>query len=107
MRSSSSVLASPLNGFIYPQILTRCRGGSKTQGGGGSQRSGGKAEEERRMNERIALEEERSEKERWLVEEQIRHVQEELKMRMKAEQKRFQEKRYKRMKDANSIVKWT
>ncbi|GFY60951.1 hypothetical protein TNIN_306171 [Trichonephila inaurata madagascariensis] len=44
-------------------------------------------EEERRMNEIIALEEEtRLEKERWLVEEQMRHVQEEHKMRMKAEE---------------------
>ncbi|GFY40522.1 splicing factor 3B subunit [Trichonephila inaurata madagascariensis] len=41
-------------------------------------------EEERRMKEGIALEEEmRVKKERWLVEEQIRHVQEEHKMRMK------------------------
>ncbi|GFX47501.1 hypothetical protein TNCV_618601 [Trichonephila clavipes] len=51
-------------------------------------------EEERRMNERIALEEEMIlKKERWLVEEQIRHVQVEHKMRMK-EQKCLPEGRY-------------
>ncbi|GFY78027.1 CCHC-type domain-containing protein [Trichonephila inaurata madagascariensis] len=45
-------------------------------------------EEERRMNERIALEEEmRLKKERWLVEEQIQHVQKEHKMRMTEEQR--------------------
>ncbi|GFY09026.1 hypothetical protein TNCV_4662171 [Trichonephila clavipes] len=47
------------------------------------------------MNERIALEEEmRLKKERWLVKEQMRHVQEEYKMRMKEEQKCFLEERY-------------
>ncbi|GFY00960.1 hypothetical protein TNCV_1363661 [Trichonephila clavipes] len=47
------------------------------------------------MNERIGLEEEmRSEKEKWLGKEQMQHVQEEHKMRMKAEeQKRLQEER--------------
>ncbi|GFY74335.1 retrovirus-related Pol polyprotein from transposon opus [Trichonephila inaurata madagascariensis] len=51
-------------------------------------------EERRRMNERVALEEEmRLKKERWLVEEQIRHVQEEHKMRMKEEQKCLPEER--------------
>ncbi|GFY45589.1 hypothetical protein TNIN_106241 [Trichonephila inaurata madagascariensis] len=49
-------------------------------------------EEERRMNERVALEEEmRLKKERSLVEEQIRHVQDERKTIMKAEQKCLQE----------------
>ncbi|GFV21541.1 hypothetical protein TNCV_5121281 [Trichonephila clavipes] len=44
------------------------------------------------MNERIALEEEmRLKKERRLVEEQMRHVQEEHKMSIKAEQKCLQE----------------
>ncbi|GFY30499.1 hypothetical protein TNCV_3522621 [Trichonephila clavipes] len=44
------------------------------------------------MNERIALEEEmRLKKERWLVDEQTRHVQEERKTSMKAEQKCLQE----------------
>ncbi|GFY50011.1 hypothetical protein TNIN_82271 [Trichonephila inaurata madagascariensis] len=53
---------------------------------------GRKMEEERRMNERIALEEEmRLKKERWLVEEQMRYVQEEHKMSIKAEQKCLQE----------------
>ncbi|GFV79858.1 hypothetical protein TNCV_1726831 [Trichonephila clavipes] len=52
-------------------------------------------EEERRMNGRIALEEEmRMKKERWLVEEQIRHVHEEHKMRMIEEQKFLPEERY-------------
>ncbi|GFV84815.1 hypothetical protein TNCV_4297971 [Trichonephila clavipes] len=61
-------------------------------------------EEERRMNERIALEEEmRLEKERWLVEEQIRHVQEEHKMRMKEEQKCLPEERCKKT-DGEAIV---
>ncbi|GFX56288.1 uncharacterized protein TNCV_2242221 [Trichonephila clavipes] len=44
-------------------------------------------EEEGRMNERIALDGEmRLKKERWLVEEQMRHVQEERKTSMKEEQ---------------------
>ncbi|GFU73153.1 hypothetical protein TNCV_1267931 [Trichonephila clavipes] len=52
-----------------------------------------KMEEERRMNERIALEGEmRLKKERLLVEEQMRHIQEECKMTMKEEQKCFLEK---------------
>ncbi|GFY53132.1 hypothetical protein TNIN_187281 [Trichonephila inaurata madagascariensis] len=56
------------------------------------------------MNKRIALEEEVIlKKERWLVEEQMRHVQEEHKMRMK-EQKRFQEERCKRMDEQNHLL---
>ncbi|GFY75913.1 putative splicing factor 3b subunit 2 [Trichonephila inaurata madagascariensis] len=52
-----------------------------------------KMEEAKRMNEKIALEEEEMslKKERWLAEQQMQRVQEEHKMRMKAEQKRFQE----------------
>ncbi|GFW58397.1 hypothetical protein TNCV_2635671 [Trichonephila clavipes] len=62
-------------------------------------------EEERRMNERIILKEEmRLKKERWLVEEQMLHVQEEYKMRMKAEQKRFQEERCKIMDEQNQLL---
>ncbi|GFY40556.1 hypothetical protein TNIN_427941 [Trichonephila inaurata madagascariensis] len=50
---------------------------------------GRKMEEERKMNERIALEEEmRLKKERWLVEEQTRHVQQEHKMNIKAEEQK-------------------
>ncbi|GFY48421.1 hypothetical protein TNIN_68321 [Trichonephila inaurata madagascariensis] len=46
-------------------------------------------EKERRMNERIAMEEEmRLKKERWLVEEQMRHVQEERKTSLKAEEQK-------------------
>ncbi|GFW66649.1 hypothetical protein TNCV_1370821 [Trichonephila clavipes] len=55
--------------------------------------------EERRTNEIIALEEEMIlKKERWLVEEQIRHVQEEHKMRMIEEQKCLPEERCKKAK---------
>ncbi|GFY57146.1 hypothetical protein TNIN_425471 [Trichonephila inaurata madagascariensis] len=51
---------------------------------------GRKMEEERRMNERIALEEEmRLKTERWLVEEQMRHVQEEHKTSLKDEEQKF------------------
>ncbi|GFV05580.1 hypothetical protein TNCV_227911 [Trichonephila clavipes] len=56
-----------------------------------------KKAEDGRMNETIALEEEmRLKKERWLVEEHIRHVQEEHKMRMKEEQKCLPEERCKK-----------
>ncbi|GFW38776.1 hypothetical protein TNCV_3881431 [Trichonephila clavipes] len=56
------------------------------------------------MNETIALEEEmRLEKERWIVEEQMRHVQEH-KGRMKAEQKHFQEERCKKMDKQNQLL---
>ncbi|GFV43068.1 hypothetical protein TNCV_1458971 [Trichonephila clavipes] len=52
-------------------------------------------EEERRLNEIIAFEEEmRLKKETWLVEEQIRHVQEEHKMKMKQKQKCLPGERY-------------
>ncbi|GFY62589.1 hypothetical protein TNIN_128201 [Trichonephila inaurata madagascariensis] len=63
-------------------------------------------EDERRINERIALEEDtRLEKERWLVEEQMRHVQEEHKMGMKAEQqKRLQEERCKMMEEQKQFL---
>ncbi|GFT14186.1 hypothetical protein TNCV_2677271 [Trichonephila clavipes] len=51
---------------------------------------GRKLEEERRMNEIIALEEEmRLKNERWLVEEQMRHVQEEHKTSMKEQKCSF------------------
>ncbi|GFV06003.1 hypothetical protein TNCV_3142941 [Trichonephila clavipes] len=58
------------------------------------------------MNERIALEEEmRLKKERWLVEEQMRHVLEENKMRIKAEeQKCLPEERCKRMDEKNQLL---
>ncbi|GFQ89761.1 hypothetical protein TNCT_542601 [Trichonephila clavata] len=58
------------------------------------------------MNERIALEEEtRLEKERWLVQEQMKQV-EEHKMRMKAEkQKCLQEERCKRMEEQKQFLK--
>ncbi|GFU71967.1 uncharacterized protein TNCV_2999501 [Trichonephila clavipes] len=67
---------------------------------------GWKMEEERRMNERIALEEEmKLKKERWLVEEQMRHVQEEHKMSIKAEeQKCLPEERGKRMDEQNQLL---
>ncbi|GFW37279.1 uncharacterized protein TNCV_2632631 [Trichonephila clavipes] len=55
--------------------------------------SGGRAEDGRRMNERIALEGEmRLKKERWLVEEQMRHIQEKRKTSME-EQKCLPEER--------------
>ncbi|GFU73195.1 transposable element Tcb2 transposase [Trichonephila clavipes] len=64
-----------------------------------------KMEEERRMNERIALEGEmRLKKERLLVEEQMRHIQEECKMTMKEEQKCLLEKRCKRMNEQNQLL---
>ncbi|GFW14393.1 hypothetical protein TNCV_3328061 [Trichonephila clavipes] len=53
------------------------------------QSSGGRPEDGRRINERIALEEEmRLEKERRLVEDQMRHVQEEHKMSIKTEEQK-------------------
>ncbi|GFW91298.1 uncharacterized protein TNCV_737131 [Trichonephila clavipes] len=61
--------------------------------------------EERRMDERIALEKEmRLKKERWLVEEQIRHVQEEHKMGMKEEQKCLPEERCKKKSNEKVFV---
>ncbi|GFS30606.1 hypothetical protein TNIN_430541 [Trichonephila inaurata madagascariensis] len=58
------------------------------------------------MSERIALEEEmRLKKERWLVEEQMPHVQEEHIMSMKAEeQKCLQEERCKKMNEQNHLL---
>ncbi|GFQ81946.1 hypothetical protein TNCT_643491 [Trichonephila clavata] len=57
------------------------------------------SQEERKMNERIALWKTRLEKERWLVQEQMKQAQEH-KMRMKAEkQKHLQEERCKRMEE--------
>ncbi|GFW09067.1 uncharacterized protein TNCV_3081591 [Trichonephila clavipes] len=54
----------------------------------------GRKMEEGRMNERIALEGEmRLKKERWLVEEQMRHIQEKRKTSMKEEQKCLPEER--------------
>ncbi|GFY68755.1 hypothetical protein TNIN_318191 [Trichonephila inaurata madagascariensis] len=56
-------------------------------------------EEERRMNERITLEEEMR-----LKKEQMQHAHEEHKMRMKAEQKRFQEERCKKVDEQNQSL---
>ncbi|GFX97560.1 uncharacterized protein TNCV_2841201 [Trichonephila clavipes] len=65
---------------------------------------GRKMEEERRMNEIIALEEEmRLKNERWLVEEQMRHVQEEHETSMK-EQKCLPEERCKRTNEQNQLL---
>ncbi|GFT68146.1 hypothetical protein TNCV_372861 [Trichonephila clavipes] len=62
-------------------------------------------EEEGRMNEIIALEEEmRLKKERWLVEEQMRHVQEERETSTKEEQKCLPEERCKRMNEHNQLL---
>ncbi|GFU14032.1 hypothetical protein TNCV_1580421 [Trichonephila clavipes] len=62
-------------------------------------------EEEGRMNEIIALEGEiRLKKERWFVEEQMRHVQEERKTSMKEEQKCLPEEICKRMKEQNQLL---
>ncbi|GFQ88913.1 hypothetical protein TNCT_688631 [Trichonephila clavata] len=65
-----------------------------------------KVQEEIKMNERITLDEERRlEKERWLVQEQMQHVQEEHKMRMKAaKQKCLQEERCKRMEEQQQFL---
>ncbi|GFT50569.1 uncharacterized protein TNCV_551631 [Trichonephila clavipes] len=61
-------------------------------------------EKERRMNEIIALEEEmRLKKERWLVEEQMRHVQKKHETSMK-EQKWLPEERCKRMNEQNQLL---
>ncbi|GFT86977.1 uncharacterized protein TNCV_1801621 [Trichonephila clavipes] len=69
-----------------------------------NQSSGGRAEDGR-MNERIALEGEmRLKKERWLVEEQMRHVPEERKTSMKEEQKCLPEERCKRMNKQNQLL---
>ncbi|GFW45988.1 uncharacterized protein TNCV_3276061 [Trichonephila clavipes] len=66
---------------------------------------GRKMEEERRMNERIALEGEmRLKRERWLVEEQMRHIQEKRKTSMKEEQKWLPEERCKRMNEQNQLL---
>ncbi|GFX11720.1 cytochrome P450 3A7 [Trichonephila clavipes] len=65
---------------------------------------GRKMEEERRMNEIIALEEEmRLKNEKWLVEEQMRHVQEKHETSMK-EQKCLPEERCKRMNEQNQLL---
>ncbi|GFT13468.1 uncharacterized protein TNCV_2515171 [Trichonephila clavipes] len=65
---------------------------------------GRKMEEERRMNEIIALEEEmRLKNERWLVEEQMRHFQEEHETSMK-KQKCLPEERCKRMNEQNQLL---
>ncbi|GFU16849.1 retrovirus-related Pol polyprotein from transposon 297 [Trichonephila clavipes] len=65
---------------------------------------GRKMEEERRVNEIIALEEEmRLKNERWLVEEQMRHVQEEHETSMK-KQKCLPEERCKRMNEQNQLL---
>ncbi|GFS87662.1 hypothetical protein TNCV_2942431 [Trichonephila clavipes] len=58
------------------------------------------------MNERIALEEEmRLKKGRWLVEKQMRHVQEKHKMSRKTEeQKCLPEERCKRMNEKNQLL---
>ncbi|GFT54051.1 hypothetical protein TNCV_154071 [Trichonephila clavipes] len=61
--------------------------------------------EERRMNERIALEEEMRLKERWLVEEQMRHVQEKHRMRIKEQNCLYiPEERCKRMNEQNKLL---
>ncbi|GFS84823.1 uncharacterized protein TNCV_2957121 [Trichonephila clavipes] len=61
--------------------------------------------EDGRMDERIALEGEmRLKKKRWLVEEQMRHVQEERKTSMKEEQKCLPEERCKRMNKQNQLL---
>ncbi|GFW80295.1 hypothetical protein TNCV_66271 [Trichonephila clavipes] len=66
---------------------------------------GRKMEEERRMNKIIALEEEmRLKNEKWLVEEQMQHVQEEHETSMK-KQKCLPEKDVKKNERAKSIVK--
>ncbi|GFU44677.1 uncharacterized protein TNCV_1507511 [Trichonephila clavipes] len=66
---------------------------------------GRKMEEERRMNERIALEGEiRLKKKRWLVEEQMRHIQEKRKTSMKEEQTCLPEERCKRMNEQNQLL---
>ncbi|GFV26851.1 uncharacterized protein TNCV_3455221 [Trichonephila clavipes] len=67
--------------------------------------SGRRAEDgRRRMNERIALEGEiRLKKERWLMEEQMRHIQEKRKMSMKEKQKCLPEERCKRINDKERI----
>ncbi|GFW68206.1 retrovirus-related Pol polyprotein from transposon opus [Trichonephila clavipes] len=65
---------------------------------------GRKMEEERRMNEIIALEEEmRLKNVRWLVEEQMRHVQEEHETSMK-KQKCLPEERCKRRNEQNQLL---
>ncbi|GFS57686.1 hypothetical protein TNCV_1402961 [Trichonephila clavipes] len=56
------------------------------------------------MNERIVLEEEMRLKERWLVEELMRHVQEKHEMRMKEEQKCLPEERGKRRNEQNQLL---
>ncbi|GFT77933.1 uncharacterized protein TNCV_788571 [Trichonephila clavipes] len=62
-------------------------------------------EEEGRMNERIALEEEmRLKKERWLVEEQMWHVQEKRETSTKEEHKCLPEERCKRMNEHNQLL---
>ncbi|GFW36721.1 hypothetical protein TNCV_1220531 [Trichonephila clavipes] len=58
-----------------------------------------------RMNERIALEGEmRLKKERWLVEKQTRHVQEERKTSMKEEQKCLPKEKCKRVNEQNQLL---
>ncbi|GFS56601.1 hypothetical protein TNIN_85881 [Trichonephila inaurata madagascariensis] len=58
------------------------------------------------MNERIALKEEmRLKKERWLVEEQMRHAQKKLKMSMKTEEQEcLPEERCKGMNEQNQLL---
>ncbi|GFX22794.1 retrovirus-related Pol polyprotein from transposon opus [Trichonephila clavipes] len=67
---------------------------------------GRKMEEERRMNKIIALEEEmRLKNEKWLVEGQMRHVQEEHETSMK-KQKWLPEERCKRMNEQNQLLRY-